>query len=372
MGNFDHVVLETMAAPKALKLRDFAGGLFVAAIGLGAGLLLKPFLALADIALLLLVAVQIVAIAYGLWPALAASLASTLGYNFLFIPPLYTFTVADPENVVTLFFFAVTASITSGLTSLVRAQALIARSAQLQAATEKLRSALLASVSHDLRTPLASILGSATTLKGYRANLDEDAQRQLIDTIQEEAERLNRFIADLLDMTKLEGGAIELRSELVDLADIVGSAARRAGAILGRHALIIDLERDLPMVKLDPVLFEQVLFNLFDNAAKYAPEGTPIALSAARIGQSITLKVLDEGDGIPAADLDRVFEKFYRVRAGDRQRGGTGLELPISRGFFEAMGGTIFAANRQDRRGAVFTIDIPIPVTSATPEAHAA
>jgi K+-sensing histidine kinase KdpD len=370
MENLDHAVIETMASPKRPAARHFVGALLIVAVGLIGGILLRPFLAVFDIALMLLIAVQIVAILFGLWPALAASVVSTLAYNFFFIPPLYTFTVADPENVVTLLFFAVTVLITSSLSSLLRSQALIARRATLQAETEKLRSALLTSVSHDLRTPLASILGSATSLKCYRATLDEEAQRQLIDTIEEEAQRLNRFISDLLDMTKLESGAVEPHSELVDLSDIVGSALRRASGVLGRHRLNTDLSPDLPMVKLDPVLFEQVLFNLLDNAAKYAPDGTTISLSAERNGSSIALKVTDEGEGIAAPDLDRIFEKFYRTRTGDNQRAGTGLGLAICRGFVEAMGGTIFAANRRDRRGAVFTVEIPIPRHSAAPEEH--
>ena len=337
MTYFDHVVIETMAAPQTLKAGDFAAGLAIVSVGLLAGVLLHPVLALPDIALMLLIAVQIVAIGYGLWPALAASVASTLGYNFLFIPPLYGFSVADPENVVTLFLFALAALITSGLTSLVRSQVVIARSARMEAATEKLRSALLTSVSHDLRTPLASILGSVTTLKGYRQTLDEGAQAQLIHTIHEEAERLNRFISDLLDMTKLQAGAVELRNEFIDIGDVVGSAVRRAGDMLVGHKLTIDLERDLPMARLDPVLFEQVLFNLLDNAAKYAPQGTTIALSALRTTHSVVFRVQDEGEGIPPADLDRVFEKFYRVRTGGRQHAGTGLGLAISRGFVEAM-----------------------------------
>jgi two-component system sensor histidine kinase KdpD len=118
------------------------------------------------------------------------------------------------------------------------------------------------------------------------------------------------------------------------------------------------------MVALDPVLFEQVLFNLLDNAAKYAPLGTTISLAAERTNESIAIRVMDEGDGIPEADLERIFDKFYRALAGDRQRAGTGLGLAICRGFVEAMGGTISAANRQDRKGAVFTIRLPIPAHS--------
>ena len=144
--------------------------------------------------------------------------------------------------------------------------------ARLAAETERMRSALLTSISHDLRTPLSSILGSATSLRLYRQVLDDAAQQELIGTIQEEAERLNQFIANLLDMTRLESGAITPRMDLVDLADIVGSALERARKVLAAHRVEVDLAADLPMLRLDPVLFEQVLFNLLDNAAKYAPD----------------------------------------------------------------------------------------------------
>jgi two-component system sensor histidine kinase KdpD len=244
--------------------------------------------------------------------------------------------------------------------------------ARIAAETERLRSALLTSISHDLRTPLASILGSATSLKMYRSALDQAEQKQLVETIQEEAERLNRFISDLLDMTRLEAGAIQPKSELIDLGDIVGSALRRAEKILAGHKVDIRLQPDLPMVKLDPVLFEQVLFNLLDNAAKYAPQGSTVSVVAEQTNESVTIRVMDEGDGIPADDLERIFDKFYRVRAGDRQRAGTGLGLAICRGFIEAMGGTISAANRQDRKGAVFTIRLPIPAHIEAAREHAA
>jgi two-component system sensor histidine kinase KdpD len=224
-----------------------------------------------------------------------------------------------------------------------------------------LRSALLTSISHDLRTPLASILGSATTLKNQRGALDAAGQTELIDTIQEESERLNRFIANLLDMTRLESGAVEPRLELTEVADVVGSALHRASKVLARHRMEIDLAADLPPLRLDAVLFEQVLFNLLDNAAKYAPPGTQVTLSGAVAGNSVRLEVRDEGDGVRAADLERIFDKFYRVQAQDRQRAGTGLGLPIARGFVEAMGGTIIAANRTDGAGAVFTLVLPIP-----------
>jgi two-component system sensor histidine kinase KdpD len=244
--------------------------------------------------------------------------------------------------------------------------------AKLLAETERLRSALLTSISHDLRTPLASILGSATSLRRYRATLDAEAQDELIGTVQEEAERLNRFIGNLLDMTRLESGAIEPKQDSVDLGDVVGSALRRAAKILAPHTVTLDLERDLPMLRLDPVLLEQVLFNLLDNAAKYAPPDSEIRIEARREGRRVTLAILDEGDGIPADDLERIFDKFYRVHAIDRKRAGTGLGLAICRGFVEAMGGTITASNRADRGGAIFTLILPVPPEQPVLEGEAA
>jgi two-component system sensor histidine kinase KdpD len=233
--------------------------------------------------------------------------------------------------------------------------------ARVAAETEKLRSALLTSISHDLRTPLASILGSATSLKQYRGQMGETDQEQLLATIQEEAERLNHFIANLLDMTRLESGALVPNLEPVDLGDVVGSVLRRVKPLVQQHKITLDIEQGLPMPRLDPVLFEQVLFNLLDNAAKYAPAGTAITLRARREGAAVKVQVLDEGPGLPEEDRERVFDKFYRVRAGDKQRAGTGLGLAIARGFMEAMGGTITAANRSDAQGAVFTLTLPVP-----------
>jgi two-component system sensor histidine kinase KdpD len=244
--------------------------------------------------------------------------------------------------------------------------------AKIAAEAERLRNALLTSISHDLRTPLASIIGAATGLKTYRESLDEESQRELIRTIQEEADRLNHFIGNLLDMTRLESGAIEPHLDPVDLSDIIGSALRRTAKILADYKTKLSLAPDLPMLKLDPVLFEQVLFNLLDNAAKYSPPQTTIEIRARREGDVVRLEVMDEGEGIPQADLERIFDKFYRVHVGDRRRVGTGLGLAICRGFVEAMGGTIRAGNRPDRKGAMFTITLPVPAQQTSLEEKAA
>lgn len=232
--------------------------------------------------------------------------------------------------------------------------------ARVTAETERLRSALLSSISHDLRTPLASILGAATSLRSYGVAYDQKARDDLAATIQEEAERLSRFVANLLDITRLEAGTLEIRKELTDIEEIVGSALQRAGKVLANHRVEVDLAPDLPMLHLDGVLFEQALFNLLDNAAKYAPPGSAIWIRTHRQNSSATIEVLDEGPGIAPSDLEGIFDKFYRVQSSDRQRAGTGLGLAICRGFIEALGGRIVAGNRSDRSGAVFTITFPI------------
>ncbi|HKD26445.1 MAG TPA: sensor histidine kinase KdpD [Xanthobacteraceae bacterium] len=478
-------------------------------VALGVAAAIQAWLHIQNVDLVFLTAVVGVAFRYGLLPSLVASVAASLGYNFFFLPPIYTFTITDPENVVAFIFFIVMAVLVSNAAARVRDHAVVAVSrartteslyafsrklagagtlddvlwatayqaalmlkvrvvlllpendaivvkagyppedtldeADLAAAkwawqsnraagrgsetlpgakrlflpmhtgrgpvgvvgldsdksgplltpdgrrlldalmdqaglavervrlvedldrakriveTDRLRSALLTSISHDLKTPLAGILGSASTLRGLSSALDEHAKADLVATIIDEAERLNRFIANLLDMTRLESGAIVPNAALHDLGEIVGSALERTSKILAQHRVEVDLAKDVPMVEIDPVLFEQVLFNLLDNAAKYAPLGTTVRIQSWRDRDSIGLQVLDEGEGILPGDLEQIFDKFYRARKIDQVRAGTGLGLAISRGFIEAMHGTISAANRTDRPGAVFTIRLPVP-----------
>ncbi|MBL8593088.1 MAG: sensor histidine kinase KdpD, partial [Devosia sp.] len=237
--------------------------------------------------------------------------------------------------------------------------------AKLAAEADRLRSALLTSISHDLKTPLAAILGAAGMLREPPDGLLKDDEAELLGTVVDESERLNRFIANLLDMTRIESGAMAPNAGLNFVGDIVGTALQRTRKITAEHRVAVDIPADLPMLNIDPVLFEQVLFNLVDNASKYAPEGTTIALKGWADGAAVVLQVIDEGPGIPAEDLERVFDSFYRVRKGDQVRAGTGLGLSICRGFVEAMGGSITAGNRQDRSGAIFTIRMPIPKQAA-------
>ena len=502
--------IETRPAIEPIRIEPYLGSAGAVAVALGIGLLLKHFIAVQSISLVFLTAILASAIAWGLWPSLFAAIASMLAYNFFFLPPLYTFTVGDPENVLALFFFLIVALIVSNLTARTRTQVVTARlrakttaelyafsrkvagigalddllwatahqitsmlnvrtvllmplkdreglevasgyppedqlddadmaaarwswehnrpagrgadtlpgakrlflplrtdsgpvgvlgidrdapgplltpddrrlldalcdqaavaierislakgldEARVLAETERLRAALLTSISHDLRTPLASILGTVSSLRSFPERYSPAEREDLLSTLQDEAERLNRFVSNLLDMTRLESGAIDLKLELIDVAEIVGSALQRAGSVLAGHGVEVNIEPHLPMLRLDAVLFEQVLFNLLDNAAKYSPIGSRIDIRASRDGELVEIEVVDEGPGIPPADLERIFDKFYRVQAQDRRRAGTGLGLAICRGFVEALGGWIVARNRRDGSGAVLTIRMPV------------
>lgn len=498
------------ARPARLTPYLAAAGLVVLATGLGVAL--REVLTATSVSMVYLTAVLVTAAAFGRGPSLFASLAAVTAYNFFFLPPIYSLVIADPENVVALFFFLMAALIASNLAARMRAQTLAARErfrvteqlysfarklaattalddllwatahqvaamlklrvvlllpegdglavragyppedrldegnlaaaqwawrtdkpagrgsenlpgaawlfiplrtgrgpvaliglesdrpgplltpdqrrlldalgdqaalaiervnlardldrSRIQAETERLRAALLTSISHDLRTPLSSILGAATSLESYGTMLGEAGRRELLGTIRSEAERLNRFVANLLDMTRLEAGALAPRLERADLGELAASALSRAATMLARHKVALDLAPDLGQPLLDPILFEQVLFNLLDNAGKYAPEHSVITL---RITQSrladgareIRVEVGDEGPGLPEGGAERVFDKFVRLHGADRQRPGTGLGLAICKGFVEAMGGRITAANRpRGVPGCVFTITL--------------
>jgi len=231
--------------------------------------------------------------------------------------------------------------------------------AQVRAEADKLRVAMLTSLSHDLRTPLASILGAATTLTANGDLYDVGQTKEMLFTIREEAERLDRFVGNLLDMSRLEAGALGVKPEAVEAIELVEAAVKRLSRRLSGHRISLDLPDDLPLVLVDPLLLEQAIVNLLDNAAKYAPLGSCIRVSARAVEKKILLTVEDEGPGIPLEALPHIFDKFYRAKAADRRVAGTGLGLAVARGFVEAFGGSLEAANRTDRNGAVLTISLP-------------
>ncbi|HEX7593978.1 MAG TPA: sensor histidine kinase KdpD [Anaerolineae bacterium] len=239
-----------------------------------------------------------------------------------------------------------------------------ARQAQLLQATEKLQTALLNSISHDLRTPLVSITGALSSLQEDGMQLDDATRRSLIDTASTEAARLNHLVGNLLDMTRVQAGAIRVAEEPCDIQDVIGSALDRLDLLLKDRRVDVNLASDLPLVPMDFVLIVQVLVNLLDNAIKYSPPTAPIDVHARAAGANLEITVADRGVGIPPSDLTRVFDKFYRV---ERPGGvtGTGLGLAICKGIIEAHSGSIKAENREGG-GTMITLTLPLPKESTT------
>jgi two-component system sensor histidine kinase KdpD len=232
------------------------------------------------------------------------------------------------------------------------------QAAHLRAESERLRNTLLSSVSHDLRTPLAAITGAASSLLDEPERLDRVARRELLEAIHEEADRLNRLVHNLLDMTRLQSGALTVHREWHSVEEIVGAALGRIGSRLRKRPVTTRLPSDLPLVPIDGVLIEQVLINLLDNAIKYTPAGTPIEIGAGVDDGQLRLEVADRGPGLAPGEEIRVFDKFHRGQPAGRE-GGVGLGLAICRGIVEAHGGQITAENRP-AGGALFRIVLPL------------
>lgn len=226
---------------------------------------------------------------------------------------------------------------------------------------EKVQAALLSSLSHDLRTPLASITGAVTTLRQLGEKMPAETRDDLLLSIEEESGRLNRFVANLFDMTRIEAGMKKARREPLDLAIVIDAAATRAKRLHPNLTTEISLAENLPKAMGDATLLEQVLFNLLDNARKYGGADQPVAIFARAEEGSAVISVTDQGKGIPEADLEKIFEKFYRRAKGDGRGAGTGLGLSIARGLMTAMGGSIKATSPAVRkRGTRFTLRLPL------------
>lgn len=238
-----------------------------------------------------------------------------------------------------------------------------AEAARHQADVERMRSALLSSVSHDLRTPLTGIVGAAGALVEGAEALDADTRRELAQGIVEEGDRLSRLVTNLLQATRLDAGAAQLSREWTPLEELVGPALARLARELAAHGVEVELPADLPLLHVDAVLLEQALVNLLENAAKYAPAGTPIAIKAERLGDQVAVEVADRGPGLPPGEEARLFEKFRRYPRGGAP--GAGLGLAIARGVVEAHGGTLTAANRPGG-GAAFRMVLPVPPDGLT------
>jgi len=304
-----------------------------------------------NIVMFYLLAVVIAAIRWGQGVATVTSILSVLAFDFFLVPPYLTLGVADLQYIFTFIAFLVVGVVVSTLASKTREQV-------IQRQTEKLQSALLNSISHDLRTPLVSITGSLTALLDSDSGLDDATRKELLETAFEESDRLNRLVINLLDMTRMEAGALRIIRKPCELRDVLGASLEQLKEKIGSRNIKIDIPRDFPEVSMDFSFVMKVFFNLIDNALKYSPVDTPIDIKATAFKDKVRIEVKDQGIGIPQGDLKRIFEKFYRVER-PQKISGTGLGLSICKGIIEAHGGQISAQNNPDK-GATFTITIPL------------
>lgn len=378
---------------KSLALK--VSGYLFTALGIAAVTsVLAPFhqhLSSTTVALALLLVVLFAAMGWGSRPALLGALLAAACFNFFFFPPVHTFTIADPQNWVAVAAFLITAITVGELSARAkrraeeaeagrreierlydeyRIAAERARRAEVFEQSERLKSALLDAVTHDLRTPLTSIKASVTTLLDEgggdeQVALDDEARREFLEVINEETDRLNHFVENMVELARIEAGAINLRRRWVSVEEIVAMARARAEALTRGRRLEIELEKELPAAKVDASLLAEVLYSLIDNAAKYSPAGSRIKISASRAeGEMILIAVEDEGRGIPVELRERVFDKFFRATTeGAASLGrpkGLGMGLAIARGIVEAHGGRIWVESGAGGIGARIVFTAPI------------
>ena len=336
-----------------------ATAVVAAATGIGWPLYHRLRVSNTNVLMLYLLGVLWVATRYSRGAAIVVSVLGVLAFDFTFVPPYYRLVVHDQQDIVTFAVMLLTALTISTLTHRDRARAREARVAWELAESEFLRNTLLSGVSHDLRTPLAAITGSASTLIEMGEHVPPQTRAEMLDSIYGEAERMERLINNLLDMTRLESGGLVLKKQWQPLAEVVGSALHHLERRLRGRSVKADLPADLPLVQIDDLAIEQVLVNLIDNALEHAPAEVPIDICARAADGQMVVEVADRGPGLPAGTEHRVFEKFFRADARGPRRHGIGLGLAICRGIVQMHGGTIGAANREGG-GAVFRFTLPI------------
>jgi two-component system, OmpR family, sensor histidine kinase KdpD len=455
-------------AAERLRPADCIYGIALVGVVTVIGEIIPTYVRPTHLALMYLLAVLVMAVRFGLWPALIAAVLSVGALDYLFLQPLYTFEVNTPQDALLLAFLSVGAIIASGLAARLREQVSIAeqnaettaalcqfagklagtvtldaavgtvidqvstmlqqrativladekpaseasltlplrssgesvgrlalspnddaamtaeqlrvlealaelagiaigrqvladRLAQLgiEQAADRLRSALLNSIAHDLTAPIASVATALTSLAENYDGFDDTTRRELITEAEHEAERLHQFSANLIHIARLESGVLELKRSPTDIGELVDMALIRARHVLEPREIVADIPSRLRRPRVDFVLIEQAIFHVLENAGKYTPPDSTVTVTAEAVPGGVAIKIADEGPGFPAADSEKIFTKFYRASSA-KGRAGTGLGLAICRGFIEAHGGTITASNRPDRSGALFTIVLPL------------
>ena len=340
--------------------RDLAGYLWAVAAALACsfiGLAMQPRFDVVNIALVYLLAVVIVALKFSRGPAVAASALCVAAFDYLFVPPSGTFTIDDVQYLLTFAIMLAVALVISALVRSIRRQATAQAALEVEAETERIRSALLASISHDLRTPLAVMAGASSSLVENGERLSPDERHALAKSVFERAREMTDHVNKVLQMTRLETGAIKVERDWASLSEIAGSALARLSERMSEHRVIVEIPDDLPLLRVDAGLIEQAVGNLLENCAQHTPPETVVRLRAQRRNREIIVTVEDYSGGIPEADIERVFEKFNH---GSVEGAGTGmgLGLAICRAIVRLHGGKAWAERVPG--GTAFRFSLPL------------
>ncbi len=313
-----------------------------------------------SVLLLYLVPVTLAATRWGFGPSIVSAVFAVVAHNVLFIEPIGSIAIDNPDDALGLALLIFTAAVTAKLANDAQRATEKSQEAEVQRRSNELKTALLHAVSHELRTPLASIKASVSSLRQPDAALEKEDSAELLAAIEEETDRLNRTVSNLLDASRLEADAIMPNLHAHDLAELLETVAARLRPVLGARSLTNTVPADLPLVRCDYALVDQVVANLLENIAKHTPPSTSVSISARASGDAVTVEIADDGPGIPAGVRDRVFRPFEQ---GAPSSQGTGLGLTIARGLLEAQGGRIWLAENV-AKGTRFLFTIPLAETS--------
>jgi two-component system sensor histidine kinase KdpD len=311
-------------------------------------------------ALVLLMVVSLFALVFEIRTVLIASILSALIWNFFFIPPLFTFHIANGEDGLMFLMYFIIALVHTTLSFKIKEADKLNREKEDKVKTIKLYNTLLNSLSHELKTPIATIIGAIDTIKENGESISDLNKRELINEIGIAGIRLNKEVENLLNMSRLESGSIQLKQDWTDINEIVHIVISKLEDQLHQHIISFSPNESMPLVKLDSILIEQVLYNLILNAITYTPSGTNITIKAEMENELVKMVVMDNGNGFPSSEIDNVFNMFYRLP--HHKTGGSGLGLSIVKGFVEAHNGTVQLENLIPH-GAKFEIKLPVAVS---------
>jgi len=316
----------------------------------------ERFIGYRVVALLMLVVVYLLAIFFNIIPVLISAILCAAIWDFFFIPPIFTFYINNTEDRLMFMMFFIIASVNAVLTIKIRKVERIERDREEKENSIRLYNTLLNSLSHELRTPISTIIAVTDTLKDNYEKLSEDNRLELLKELELAGIRLNRQVGNLLNMSRLESGFLQLKKDWCDLNDLIYNVIQKASTDSYSQTVIFDADESLPLFRLDSGLIEQIIFNVLHNSLQYTPDNSVVTLTANCDQEICVIRISDNGNGVPVNELEHIFEKFYRIP--HTKTGGTGLGLSIVKGFTEAHGGKASVKNLESG-GAEFLIKIP-------------